>query len=331
MIAAHVVFGLAACQPEKSDLPPESLVVWTPVDSLNAILPPSVRVFSGENRQLPLAAWYVSADLNDSLTSARIEVSDDSDSRETVGDFAASPGVCVAVNGGYFRIDREPATHVGLLMRDGEIIEAAIGSVIRDDVRYPTARATMGITDGGRVHFGWVNSRNDSTIAWAAPPPNMPGQPAPFPDLSHANRWPVRDALSAGPRLLRNGAVDITVDEEVFFGSSIPRVHPRTASGITADGRLILLVVDGRQRSSRGVDLPELAGILASTGAVSGINLDGGGSTSLIVAGVLVNRPSGDGIQREVMSAVLVNCGQPPASHQPPPSQRAPTGIDRGR
>lgn len=286
---------------------PDQLVNWAGIDSLNQRLPPSVRVFAGSNDELPLRAWYAWIDLSQG-TRARVAVSDDRDLRETVSDFARDEDACVAVNGGYFRMDDDPATHVGLLMAGGEIIEAAIGSVIRNDIRYPTARATLGITDGGRVYIDWVNSRNDSTIAWPAPNPNRPGAPAEFPDLSQANPWPMRDAVSAGPRLLRDGSPSITVDEEVFFGSSIPRVHPRTAAGVTADGELILLVVDGRQRDSRGVDLDELAQLLASTGAVDGINLDGGGSSALVVDGVLLNRPGGERIQREVMSAILVDC-----------------------
>lgn len=285
------------------------LVRWSAIDSLNAGLPESVRVYEGVNDELPLRAWYVSVDVNGGATQARVAVSDDSDLRETVSDFAGDEGACVAVNGGYFRMGDDPATHVGLLMAGGEIIEAAVGSVIRDDVRYPTARATLGITDGGRVYIDWVNSRNDSTIAWPSPHPNRPGAPAEFPDLTKASPWPMRDAVSAGPRLLKDGSVLITVDEEVFFGSSIPRVHPRTAAGVTTDGHLILLVVDGRQRDSRGVDLNELAELLASTGAVDGVNLDGGGSSALVVNGVLLNSPSGDRIEREVMSAILVDCG----------------------
>ncbi|MFT4606155.1 MAG: exopolysaccharide biosynthesis protein [Rhodothermales bacterium] len=286
-----------------------ALVYWTGVDSLNAGLPESVRVYEGTNAELPLRAWYVSVDVNVEQTRARVAVSDDTDLRETVSDFAGDEDVCVAVNGGYFRIGDDPASHVGLLMAGGQIIEGAIGSVLRDEVRYPTARATLGITEGGRVYIDWVNSRNDSTIAWSQPHPNRPGAPAEFPDLTKANPWPMRDAVSAGPRLLKDGSILVTVDEEVFFGSSIPRVHPRTAAGVTADGHLILLVVDGRQRNSRGVDLDELAQLLASTGAVDGVNLDGGGSSALVVNGVLLNSPSGDRIEREVMSAILVDCG----------------------
>lgn len=298
-------FLLAGCS---SSPGPAPLLEWVPVDSLNRALPEAIRVYSGHNPNVPLSAWYASIDVNSPEVSVHVDRSDDSDFRETVADFARSANVCLAVNAGYFRIDTTPAAHIGLLMHNGVILEPAIGSVIRENVRYPTARATMGITDGGRIHFAWVNSRNDSTIAWPAPPPNQPGHPAQFPDLSRARPWPVRDAVSAGPRLLVDGAVQITLDEEVFFGSSIPDLHPRTAAGVTADGKLILMVVDGRQRASRGADLTELANLLASTGAIDGMNLDGGGSSSLVVNRVQVNRPSGDLLQREVMSAIVVEC-----------------------
>ena len=307
ILTAVCLAGCGSPEPAGPALP-RGLVDWAPIDSLNRSLPPSVRVFHGRNDTLPLAAWYVSVNLNDSTAAARVAVSDDTDIRESVSDFARDGNACAALNGGYFRMDQNPTTHVGLLMAQGEVIEPAIGSVIRNEQRYPTARATLGFTEAGRAYIAWVNSRNDSTIAWAHPPPNQPGRPATFPDLSQARPWPMRDALSAGPRLLRDGAVQITVDEEVFFGSSIPNVHPRSAVGVTSEGALILMVVDGRQRASRGVDLPELAGLMASTGAVDALNLDGGGSSALVAAGVLLNRPSGERIQREVMSAVLVEC-----------------------
>ncbi|MBO6575458.1 MAG: phosphodiester glycosidase family protein [Rhodothermales bacterium] len=307
-----LLLSLVACgtPPESAPVPPDGLVAWLPVDSLNEALPVGVRVYEGRNDSLPLAAWYVHVDLNVEGNGARVEISDDGDRRETVSEFASSEGACVALNGGYFRMGEDPATHVGLLMADGEILTPAIGSVLRSEVRYPVARATLGITETGRAYIAWVNSRADTTLAWSSPPPNEPGRPAEFPDLSQSSSWPMRDALSAGPRLLEDGTFNITVDEEVFFGSSIPRVHPRSAVGVTADGSLILMVVDGRQRASRGVDLDELAELLASTGAVDGMNLDGGGSSALVVNGHLLNRPAGERIEREVMSAVLVDCAE---------------------
>ena len=119
--------------------------------------------------------------------------------------------------------------------------------------------------------------------------------------------WP-RDAVSAGPMLIHDGRRYVTDDEEVFFGSAIPDVHPRTAVGRTTDGRLLILVVDGRQPVSRGVDLEQLAGIMEDLGAVDALNLDGGGSSALVVNGTLLNRPAGTSIEREVMSALVTFC-----------------------
>jgi exopolysaccharide biosynthesis protein len=123
-----------------------------------------------------------------------------------------------------------------------------------------------------------------------------------------SRRWGVVDAVAAGPALISRGKVKITDHEEVFFGSTIPDVHPRTAAGITRDGRLILLVVDGRQIESSGVDLEDLASILLDLGAYEALNLDGGGSSTVVVDGVRLNSPSGSAEEREVMSAIALTC-----------------------
>ena len=89
--------------------------------------------------------------------------------------------------------------------------------------------------------------------------------------------------------------------------SSIPEIHPRTAAGYRKDGNLVLLVVDGRQVNSRGVDLMELAIIMRDLDCVEAINLDGGRSSAMVVDGKLMNRPAGTSSQREVMSAIAVS------------------------
>ena len=111
-------------------------------------------------------------------------------------------------------------------------------------------------------------------------------------------------AIGAGPALIIDGEIRITSDEEVFFGTSIPKTHPRTAAGYTKNGALIFMVVDGRQGESRGVSLDELAILMYELGAVEAINLDGGGSSTLVVDNTLVNRPAGGTTEREVMSAI---------------------------
>ncbi len=69
-------------------------------------------------------------------------------------------------------------------------------------------------------------------------------------------------------------------------------------------GALILMVVDGRQERSRGVSLDELAILMHELDVVEAMNLDGGGSSTLVVDNTLVNRPTGGITEREVMSVI---------------------------
>ena len=279
---------------------------WKQLSSGEISLPDGIWVFEGSNSDLPLRAWYVQVEESDPRITTRIVVSDDADRKESASEFAGRLGASVVVNGGYFRMNLNPARHVGLLYIDREMVQSTFLSVLRDTLRYYTTRAALGFTPGGKIDVAWVSSRNDSLFEWRSPPPNTEGIPSSPLDFMQAVPWMVRDALAAGPALLQAGRIQITADQEVFFGSSIPMVHPRTAAGYTDTGDLILLVVDGRQAVSRGVDLVELATIMRDIGCVEALNLDGGGSSTLVVNGTLINRPAGGDYQREVMSAVAV-------------------------
>ena len=108
-----------------------------------------------------------------------------------------------------------------------------------------------------------------------------------------------RLVVGAGPLLLEDGQVNIRIREEnvapdIAFGRA-----PRTGAGITADGTVLLMVVDGRSRSSAGMTLKEFAQYLKRFGAVSAVNFDGGGSSEMVLDGRIMNRPS-DGSERPV-------------------------------
>lgn len=116
----------------------------------------------------------------------------------------------------------------------------------------------------------------------------------------------ITSALGAGPRLVRDGKVDVTATRENFREDVRIGTGPRTAIGIDKDGKLIILVVDGRKPYySTGLTLTELAYTMIGLGAVDAMNLDGGGSTAMAVRGKLVNRPS-DGFERSVANALIV-------------------------
>ncbi|MFC1500446.1 phosphodiester glycosidase family protein [Candidatus Zixiibacteriota bacterium] len=297
------VLLLLSCAGDRAT--PRISVEWKPVASLRDSLPDGISVYEGQDDDIPLKAWYVRVEPGAGFT-ARVTVSDDTDQKENVAEFAGRTGAVVAVNGGYFRMDEDPARHVGLLYIEGRAVEPSFESIVREETRYPITRAAFGITDDGRYDIAWVASRNDSLFEWGRPPRNIDGEPAQPIDFLTASLWEVRDALAAGPSLLSRGRIDITADEEVFFGSTIPRIHPRTAVGYTRSGALIILVVDGRQAASRGVDLVELASLMQDLDCEEAINLDGGGSSTIVVNGILLNRPTGGIYQREVMSALVV-------------------------
>jgi hypothetical protein len=109
---------------------------------------------------------------------------------------------------------------------------------------------------------------------------------------------PAGDLLQAGPLLVRGRASAITDgDDEGFtagaeqFDSDISDGrHPRSALALT-DEHVLAVACDGRGEDEAGLTLGELADALVGLGACDAINLDGGGSTSLVVAGELVNRP----------------------------------------
>ncbi len=118
-------------------------------------------------------------------------------------------------------------------------------------------------------------------------------------------RWQqVVHVVGGGPRLLAEGRY---VGGEGFGPAFLNRRHPRTAIARLADGRLLLVVVDGREPyHSLGMTLPELATYLRALGAMDAVNLDGGGSATLAVRGTVVNLPSDEGGERPVSDAVLV-------------------------
>ena len=130
----------------------------------------------------------------------------------------------------------------------------------------------------------------------------------------------VEEAVSGGPRLLTHGQVAVDGVAEGFDPSILGQTHPRTAVGTTQDGHhLILVTVDGRQAISRGVTLADLALILKRYGAWDAINLDGGGSTAMAVGGLVVDSPSGAGLERRVAETLLVYSDRVATSGTPAP------------
>lgn len=307
MALAGTLLAGAACRGVDPYAPVE--MEWSPMDEFTTGLPPSIRVRYGIDRERPIRVFLVEVAAGDTSLQISAEPATGADRRETPSGMARRTGACVLINGGYYWIDREGrGRQIGLLAQGGEVLSAPLDGIVWQRVRYPVARATIGAIAGGLPEISWASGSRSRTVRWPDPLDNRLGRPALAPDSSLATPWPVQWALSAGPALVWNGEARVYREEEGFFDSYIPRLHPRSAVGITDDGRLLFVVVDGRQPHSRGVYLEELATILRDLGAVRAINLDGGGSSSLVVNGTLVNRPSGSESEREIASALAVQC-----------------------
>ena len=117
-------------------------------------------------------------------------------------------------------------------------------------------------------------------------------------------------ALIGGwPRILQNG-VDVASDAATIEGTisrNAEARHPRTAIGFSRDSsRVYMLTVDGRSENSGGATLSELAAMMRKLGAWEAMNFDGGGSTTMVVGGKVVNAPSDAEGERAVGNALLV-------------------------
>ncbi|WP_133616317.1 phosphodiester glycosidase family protein [Leucobacter luti] len=179
----------------------------------------------------------------------------------TTSEIAADHDAVFAINGDYYGF-RETG------------IEIRNGVIYRDE----PARTGLALYTDGTVKV------YDETATSAA-------------ELLAAGVW---NTLSFGPALLVDGAVlsgidDVEVDTN-FGNHSIQGEQPRTAVGVIDENHLVFVVVDGRSEGySRGVTMTELAEIMRGLGAETAYNLDGGGSSTMVFNGEVVNQPSNGG------------------------------------
>jgi hypothetical protein len=113
--------------------------------------------------------------------------------------------------------------------------------------------------------------------------------------------------VGGGPQLIKERRIQITNEAEKIGEKFVTDRHPRTAIARLKSGKLLLVTVDGRQPEiSVGMSLTELARLLLEFEADEAINLDGGGSTAMVVKDKLVNKPSDQTGERAVSDAILI-------------------------
>ncbi|HET6769165.1 MAG TPA: phosphodiester glycosidase family protein, partial [Chitinophagaceae bacterium] len=122
------------------------------------------------------------------------------------------------------------------------------------------------------------------------------------------HRWKPVTAIGGGPVLLQNNRIMITNEEErMFTGNAINDKHPRTAMGYTKDQKLIILVIQGRLPGiAEGATLNQEAKLLQELGCWEALNLDGGGSSCLLINGKETIKPSDKEGQRAVPAVFII-------------------------
>jgi exopolysaccharide biosynthesis protein len=123
----------------------------------------------------------------------------------------------------------------------------------------------------------------------------------------HWRRWKMQTAVGGGPVLVHNGIILVTNEEEGLFIKGDRDLNPRSAIGYTRDGRLIILAIQGRTpKQAAGVTLSQEAKILQDLGCYEALNLDGGGSSCLLVNGKETIHPSDKEGERPVPAVFLI-------------------------
>jgi hypothetical protein len=125
---------------------------------------------------------------------------------------------------------------------------------------------------------------------------------------------PGTTVINGGPLLMEDGAVHITQRQDGMHQPSNPSFdygwvlqrNPRTFAGTDARGRTLFVTVDGRQLGELGLSIPETAAVARSLGMIEAINLDGGGSTAMVIHGSLISHPSDASGERAVGDAIVI-------------------------
>ena len=218
--------------------------------------------------------------------------------KKTVASQAEAAGDCLAlINGAIYG-----NYNIGVIITEGKMTQQWHGEIegcywATNSQLYQLTRPIIGVDKDGKAGAYWVGVPQQGTFYYYdRPQPNVVGQAkygkvtatSPVPAVS----WEPYYAISCGPMVLYDGLVcadNSMVDDTHYYTnfecwdeSGVYSAHPdRSAVGVTADGKIVLFICDGRIDASQGAYIKELGPIMKSIGCVHAMNLDGGGSTGM--------------------------------------------------
>ena len=295
---------------------------WTDVSADYGTLPEYLKVYrSPEMLEGKKAVAYVTiAD----MTSAQwdiwsiddAEMSGTTDSFKTPSTIYAEGRWSVVINAGFFYASGGKNYCASLAVRESEVLAYNINYASEDwvTIYYPT-RAAFLESEEGNFNACWTYCKSGGNhYMYPVPADNSwEARPAKTPSVAYpdgAETFAAKTAIGGGPLLIDKGKLKNTYVQELFNGASgigPDTDQPRTAIGVTSDKKMILFVCEGRQMTEgvSGLTTEDVANVLLDLGCVEAINLDGGGSSCMLVNGKTTIKVS-DGSQRAVGSTIMI-------------------------
>lgn len=310
-------------QPPVEDPEPEPapLDKWTDVSSDYGELPAYVRIYRSPSRLEGKAAvaFIAVADMTYAewdIWSVRSDrTAETADPFKTPSEVYDDSGCPVVINGGYFYYSGEKRYTSSLAVRNSELLAYNINYASEDweTMYYPTRAAFVEYEDG-TFDACWTYATWNSHFMYPVPAENSwDKEPLDIPSLDFpegGREFEAMTAIGAGPVLINEGEFTDSYVQELFDGPTgigPDTDQPRTAVGVTADDRMIFFVCEGREVTEGvyGLTTADVANVLLDLECVEAVNLDGGGSSCMLVNGRETIGVS-DGSQRAVANTLMI-------------------------
>ncbi len=296
---------------------------WTDVSADYASLPSHIRIFKAPATLQGQNAIAYIADVDLAVASFEVwsinapTLNGSSEPLLTPAEVYGQEGKpSVVINAGFFYTYSGKSYSSSLAVSNSTLLSPNINYASQDWVTmyYPTRGVFLEHSDGTYetawtywkdASHHWVY-QNPAQNSWSDKPLQQPS--ATFPE--EGKDFEAVNGIGGGPVLIKGGEIINSYKAELFDGESgifCDSRHPRTAIGLTADKHLVLFVCEGRQMTEGvpGFTTEEVANILKDYGCTEALNLDGGGSSLMLVQGNEMIKPS-DGQERAVGSGVYI-------------------------
>jgi Phosphodiester glycosidase len=307
---------------------------WVNVDSLYQPLPSSVHVYKTTDGLdgKPNIAYYLQADLKDKL----LDFTTDTTLQRRLTPlqfYEKNDRPLLVVNSTFFSFATNQ--NLNVVISNGKMVGYNIHTINgrgQDTFtyRHPLGSA-IGISQKRKADIAWLLTDSSEKYAYASQQARAAIKDslitlntkkikrgsilAHFPGggrIPGLEKWKMETAVGGGPVLVQDGEIRISNNEELkFAGKAIDDKHPRTAMGYTKDNKLIILVIQGRFPGvAEGATLTQEAQIFKDLGCLEALNLDGGGSSCMLINGKETIKVSDATGQRPVPAVFIIKAGK---------------------